>query len=167
MHFTPKKGAATPHWCFLRPRGALLLLNMDLTPPPPPLTCALYVQDGVKCPDMFLLSSSGIVMYKGEEHKDSKMLKVEHSHWWTLMGVLFRSGLGLIPSTINRVLPPHSFFANLQESIESTHFECESCILKIRRDRRATYKSISKVILMGGGGGGRGAKVREEVIHVG
>ena len=64
----------------------------------------------------------GVVMYKGEEHEDSRMLKVEHFHWWTLMGFLFMTGLGLIPSTINRAPPPHSFFANSQESIESTHF---------------------------------------------
>ena len=64
----------------------------------------------------------GVVLYKGEQHEDSRMLKVEQSHWWTLMGALFVSGLGLIPSTINRVSPPHSFFANSQESREHTHF---------------------------------------------
>ena len=62
---------------------------------------------------MFLLTSSGskrylvvvgIVMYKGEDHEDSRMLKVEHSHWWTLMRALFMSGFGLTLRTINRQL---------------------------------------------------------------
>ncbi|KAL4567963.1 hypothetical protein LXL04_023560 [Taraxacum kok-saghyz] len=81
---------------------------------PTPLTCSFMSKRSktpITCSFCLLVRSKRylvlvrVVIYKGEEHEDSRILMVEHSHWWMLMGALFMIGLGLIPSTINRVSP--------------------------------------------------------------